>query len=194
MQVPRNVSSLFRNFPFISEVTNLLNFCSKLIIRLCQVKAAPRRPIEMSKTASRGRPRTLRHLSHSVLPVSKDDFESWYSISCFNEINVVSVMAPSFYNSVLTPWPDSVIGIPLLSIFMSPNPFIGNESWDSLELFDQNLFFTPSQQNTESFLIRLARFEIKGLDVEQKMIQIWTSVIFPVWDQFSKQTCMPHPM
>ena len=75
---------------------------------------------------------------------------------------VVTVMAPSFYNSVLTPLPDSVIGIPLLSIFMSSNPFIRNESWDTLELFDQNLFFTPSQQNIESFLIRLARFEIKG--------------------------------
>lgn len=106
-----------------------------------------------------------------------------------------SVIAPSFYNSVLTPLPDSVIGIPLLSIFMSSNPFIINESWDTLELFDQNLFFTPSQQNIESFLIRLARFEIKGLDVERNMIQIrTTSVIFPVSDQFSKQTCMPHPM
>lgn len=108
---------------------------------------------------------------------------------------MVTVMAPSFYNSVLTPLPDSVIGIPLLSIFMSSNPFIRNASWDTLELFDQNLFFTPSQQNIESFLIRLARFEIKGLDVEQKMVQIrTTSVIFSVEDHFSKQTCMHYPM
>ena len=161
-------------------------------------KAAPRWLIQMSK-ASLGPPRTLRHLSHSfrhsVLPVSKDGFDSWYSVSCFNEINVVTVMAPSFYNSVLTPLPDSVIGIPLLSIFMSSNPFIRNASWDTLELFDQNLFFTPSQQNIESFLIRLARFEIKGLDVEQKMVQIrTTSVIFSVEDHFSKQTCMHYPM
>ena len=90
-----------------------------------------------------------------------------------NEINVVSFMAPSIYNSVLTPLPDSVIGMPILSIFMSSNPFIRNESWDTLELFDRNLLFTPSQQNIESFLrlfkalIRLVQFEIKGLDVER---------------------------